>query len=70
MEKVAYKNFLRVISCGYMDVIGEISVDNSMSFEGVKIPSTPYYYVPSEVNNIKVEPDFEYMDNPGQWSRY
>ena len=32
---------------GYMEVIGKIAVDNSMSFEGVKIPCTPDDYVPS-----------------------
>ena len=51
-----------------MEEIGEISVENSMSFEGVKIPSTPDDYVPSEVNTIKGEHAFENMDNLGQWS--
>ena len=53
-----------------MEVIGKIAVDNSMSFEGVKIPCTPDDYVPSEVNTIKGEPDYECIYNPGQWSRY
>ena len=47
VEKGAHKNFLKVTACGYMEVIGEISVDDSMRFEGVKIPSTPDNYVPS-----------------------
>ena len=47
------KSFLKVKYRGYMEVVDEISVDNSMSFEGVKIPSTPDDYVPSEVNTIK-----------------
>ena len=51
-----------------MEVIGKIAVYNSMSFYVVKIPITPYYYVPSVVNTINGEPDFEYMENPGQWS--
>ena len=38
-----------------MEVIGKISVDNSMSFEGVKILSTPDDYVLSTVNTIKGE---------------
>ena len=41
-----------------MEAIGKIAVGNSMSFEGVKIPSTPDDYVKSEVNNIKGEPYF------------
>ena len=48
-----------------IEVIGEIPVENSIHFEGVKIPSMPDDYVPSEVNNIKRE-----LENPGQWSRY
>ena len=51
-----------------MDAIGKIAVDDSMSFEGVKIPSTKYDYVPSEVNTVKGEPAFKYTKNPGQWS--
>ena len=47
VEKVSHKKFLKVISCGSMDVIGKIAVENSMRFEGVKIPSTPDDYVPS-----------------------
>ena len=58
---------MNVTARGSMEVIGEISVENSMIFEGFKIPSTPDYYVPSAVNTIKGEPDFEYMENPGQW---
>ena len=53
VEKEAHKNFLKVTARGYMEVIGEIAVENSMRFEGVKIPSTPDDYVPSEVNTIK-----------------
>ena len=49
-----------------MEVIGEIAADNSMRLEGVKIPSTPYNYVPSEVNAIKGETDFKSTENPGQ----
>ena len=41
-----------------------------MSFEGVKIPSTPDDYVTSAVNTIKGETYFEYMDNLGQWHQY
>ena len=41
-----------------------------MIFEGVTLPSTPDYYVPSEVNTIKGEPAFESIDNPGQWYQY
>ena len=70
MEKGPHKNFLKVTARLSMEVIGKIAVENSMSFEGVKIPSTPNYYVPSGVNNIKGEPYFTYIDNPGQWSRY
>ena len=70
VERGAHKNFLKVTARGSMEVIGKIAVDNSMSFEGVKIPSTPDDYVPSAVNTIKGEPDFESMDNMGQWSRY
>ena len=41
-----------------------------MSFEGVKIPSTPDDYVLLEVNTFKGELSFEYMDKLGQWYRY
>ena len=44
---------LKVTACGSMEVIGETDVYNSMIFEGVKTPSTPYYYVPSEFNTVK-----------------
>ena len=47
VEKASHKKFLKVISCGSMDVIGKKSVDNIMRFEGVKIPSTPDDYVTS-----------------------
>ena len=70
MEKGFHKNFLKVTARGSMEVIGKIAVYNSMSFEGFKIRSTPDDYVPSEVNNIKGEPVFESIDNPGQWSQY
>ena len=49
-----------------MEVVGEIAADNSMSLERFKIPSTPYDYVPSEVNAIKGETDFKSTENPGQ----
>ena len=49
-----------------MEVIGEIPADNIMILEGVKIPSTPNDYVPSEVNDIKGETNFKSTDNPGQ----
>ena len=68
MKKGAHKNFLNVKYCGYLEVIGKIAVDSSMSFEGVKIPITPDYYLPSEVNTIKVEPDLKSIDNPCHWS--
>ena len=64
MEKGSHKNFLKATDRGYMEVIGEIAVDNSMSSEGVKIPSMPDDYVPSEVNTIKGELDFESINNP------
>ena len=51
-------------------MIGEIYVENSTSFEGFKITSTPDDYVPSEVITIKGELTFEYIDNPSQWSLY
>ena len=70
VQKVSHKNFMKVTDCGYMEVIGEIAVENSMSFQGFKIPNTPYDYVPSEANTIKIEPALESIDNPGQWSRY
>ena len=47
MEKGPPKNFLKVKDRGSMEAIGKIAVGNSMSFEGVKIPSTPDDYVPS-----------------------
>ena len=53
-----------------MEVIGKISVDNSMGFEGVKIPSNPDDYLTSEVNTIKGEPAFKSMDNTLQRSLY
>ena len=53
MEKGSHKNFLKVTDRGSMEVIGKIVVDYSIIFEGVKIPSTPDDYVPSEVNTIK-----------------
>ena len=68
MEKGSHKNFMKVTASGSMEVIGKISVENSMSFEGVKIPSKPDVYVPSEFNTIEGEPAFKYIDNPGQWS--
>ena len=46
MEKGPHKKFLKVTARGSMDMIGKIAVDNSMSFERVKIPSTPDDYVP------------------------
>ena len=39
--------------CGYMKVIDKIAEDDSMSFYGVKIPSTLDENVTSEVNTIK-----------------
>ena len=53
VQKVSYKNYLKVTDHGSMEVVSEIAVGNSMNFESVKIPSTPDYYVPSEVNIIK-----------------
>ena len=53
MERGYQKNLLKLTARGSMDVIGEIDVENSMSFEGVKIKSTPDNYVPSSVNTIK-----------------
>ena len=38
-----------------------------MRFEGVKVQSTTDDYVTSEVNNIKGDPDFESIENLGQW---
>ena len=70
MEKVSHENFLGVTAHGYMEVVGEITVGNSMIFEEVKIPTLPDYSVTSEVNSITVEPDFKYIDNPIRWSRY
>ena len=61
MEKGAHKNFLKVAYRGYMEVIVKIDVVNSMIFDGVKIPSMPDDCSPSEVKNIKGEPDFGYM---------
>ena len=46
VEKGTHKNFLKVKARGSMEVIGKIAVNNSSRFEGVKIPSTPDYYVP------------------------
>ena len=54
VEKGYRKNFMKVIACGYMELRGEIDVDNSMRFEVVEILSTPDDYVPSEVNTIKI----------------
>ena len=68
MEKGPHKNFLKVSALGSMDSIGKIDVENFMIFEGVKIPCTPDDYVPSETNNIKREPAFKSVYNPGQWS--
>ena len=68
VEKGSDKKILKAKACGSMQVIGKITVDNSMSFEGVKIPITPDSYVPSGVNNIKGETAFESMDNLVQWS--
>ena len=47
MGKGSHKNFLKATDSWYMEVIGAIAVDNSISFEGVKIPSTPDDCVPS-----------------------
>ena len=60
---------MKVTACVSMDVIGKTAVDNSMSYEGFKIPSTPDDYLPSEVNTITGEPDFKSIDTPGQWYR-
>ena len=60
-EKGPHKKFLKVKASGSIEVIGKLAVDNSISFEGVKIPSTPDDYVPLEVNTIKGEPAFEYI---------
>ena len=46
MEKGYHKNTMNVKSRGSMEVIGKIDVDNSTSFGGVKILSTPDDYVP------------------------
>ena len=70
MNKVSHKNFLKVEARGPMEVIGKIAVYNSTSFGGVKIHSTPYYYVPSEFNTIKGEPAFVSIENPSQWYLY
>ena len=70
VEKGSHKNFLKATACGSMEVIGKIAVKNSMSFEGVKIPITPYDYLPSEVNTIKGEPAFGSIYNQSQWSQY
>ena len=67
MEKGSHKKFMKVKCRGSMEVIGEIFVENSMSFGGVKIPSTPDDYVPSEINTIKGETDFKSMKNTVQW---
>ena len=53
VEKGPHKNFLKVAASGYMEAIGKIAAENIMSFEGVKRPSTPDDYVPSEVSTIK-----------------
>ena len=53
VERGSHKNFIKVTARGSMEVIGEISVDNSMSFEVVKITSTTDYYESSPVNSIK-----------------
>ena len=37
MERGSEKNYMRVTYRGYMEVIGEIAVDNCVSFEGVKL---------------------------------
>ena len=68
LERGSHNNFLNVTYRGSMEVIGEKSVENSTRFEGVKIPSTPDDYVPSTVNTIKGEPDFESIENLVQWS--
>ena len=47
VDKLSHEKFLKVTSCGYLEVIGKIAVETSMSFEGVKISSTPDNYVPS-----------------------
>ena len=46
VEKGYNKKFLKVTARGSMETIGEIDVNNSTSFEGVKIPSTLDDYVP------------------------
>ena len=45
--KLSQKKFLKVTTHGSTEVIGKIAVDNSTSFEGFKIPSTPDYYITS-----------------------
>ena len=45
MEKGSQKNFLNMTDPGSMEVIVKIDVDNIMSFEYVKIPSTSDDYV-------------------------
>ena len=53
VEKGSRKNFLKVKAHESMLLIGEIAVDNSKSFDGVKILSTPYGYVPLEVKTAE-----------------
>ena len=65
VEKGSHKNFLKVKTRGSMEVIGKIAVDSSMSFEGVKIPSTPddygrgpaqdvpFFYTPSHLSELQ-----------------
>ena len=68
VERGYQNKFIKSISHGSMEVIGKRDMENSMSFKGVKIPSTPDGCVTSSVNTIKGEPAFEYMENPFQWS--
>ena len=47
VEKGYHRNFMKVTDCGSMEVVGKIAVNNSMRFEGGKIPVNLDDYLPS-----------------------
>ena len=68
----------RLTATGGTAVIGEVSLDGSSNpnststspYSNIKIPSAPNDWKVPTVQTAKGEPDFDSVDNPGEWPRY
>ena len=72
IEKGETKAMLKMTSYGGRDILGSLVEDGSEPHPNynVSIPSPPPDWVAPAVKSDRGEPEFETVDNPGNWHRY